>query len=72
VLFASTAPDGIERLTRFDTASAAAPWLNKAAAGLGGIALIYALCFCIGRLVARPTPARHLRVGWGPRRRGSA
>ena len=72
VLFASTAPDGIERLTRFDTASAAAPWLNKAAAGLGGIALIYALCFGIGRLVARPTPARHLRVGWGPRRRGSA
>ena len=40
--------------------------------GLGGIALIYALCLCIGRLVARPTPARQLRVGWGPRRRGSA
>jgi cobalt/nickel transport system permease protein len=67
VLFASTAPDGIERLTRFDAASAAEPWLNKAAAGLGGIALIYGACFCIGRLVARPTPA-----GEGPRRSGSA
>ncbi len=53
VLFASTAPDGIERLTHFDAAAAAAPWLNKAAAGLGGLALIYAACFCIGRLVAR-------------------
>jgi cobalt/nickel transport system permease protein len=53
VLFASTAPDGIERLTRFEAASAAAPWLNKAAAGLVGLALIYAACFCIGRLVVR-------------------
>jgi cobalt/nickel transport system permease protein len=53
VLFASTAPDGIERLTRFEAASAAAPWLNKAAAGLGGLALIYAACFCVGRLVTR-------------------
>jgi cobalt/nickel transport system permease protein len=51
-LFASTAPDGIERLTRFD-AAAAAPWLNKAAAGLGGLALVYGACFCIGRLVAK-------------------
>jgi cobalt/nickel transport system permease protein len=54
VLFASTAPDGIERLTHFNAAAASEPWRNKAAAGLGGLALIYATCFCIGRFVARP------------------
>ncbi len=53
VLFASTAPDGIERLTRYEAAAAAAPWLNKAGAGLGGLALIYVACLGIGRLVTR-------------------
>jgi cobalt/nickel transport system permease protein len=53
VLFASTAPDGIERLTRFDATATATPWLSKAAVGLGGLALIYAACICIGRLVAK-------------------
>ena len=53
VLFASTAPDGIERLTRYDAAVLQMPWLGKAGAGLGGLALIYAACLLIGRLAAR-------------------
>lgn len=53
VLFASTAPDGIERLTHFDASAVQIPWLTKAAAGLGGLVLIYAACLGIGRLVAR-------------------
>jgi len=53
VLFASTAPDGIERLTHFNAAALETPWLHKTAAGLGGLALIYAACLGIGRLVAR-------------------
>lgn len=53
VLFASTTPDGIERLTRYDASGLHAGWLAKAGAGLGGLALIYAACLLIGRLVAR-------------------
>jgi cobalt/nickel transport system permease protein len=52
VVFASTDPDGIERLTRYDAAIQAG-WLTKAAAGLGGLVLIYAACLVLGRLVAR-------------------
>ncbi len=53
VLFASTAPDGIERLTHFDSLALRTPWLHKALAGLGGLALVYAVCLVIGRVVAR-------------------
>jgi cobalt/nickel transport system permease protein len=52
VVFASTEPDGIERLTHYD-AAIQTPWLTKTAAGLGGLVLIYAACLAIGRLVAR-------------------
>lgn len=53
VLFASTDPDGIERLTHFDSLALRTPWLHKALAGLGGLALVYAVCLVIGRVVAR-------------------
>jgi hypothetical protein len=52
VVFASTDPDGIERLTHYE-AAAQLPWLSKAAAGLGGLTLIYVACLLIGRLVSR-------------------
>jgi cobalt/nickel transport system permease protein len=52
VVFASTDPDGIERLTHYEVA-VQTPWLTKAAAGLGGLVLIYMACLAIGRLVAR-------------------
>jgi hypothetical protein len=52
VVFASTAPDGIERLTRYQAAAATGTWLAKGGAGLGGVALIYVACLAIGRLVA--------------------
>ncbi len=52
VVFASTAPDGIEKLTGYQAAGVAEPWLAKAGAGLGGIALIYVACLTVGRLVA--------------------
>ena len=52
VVFASTSPDGIERLTQAQTA-AEATWLGKAEAGLAGVALIYGACLAIGRVVAR-------------------
>jgi cobalt/nickel transport system permease protein len=53
VLFASTAPDGIERLTRFQAASLQSAWLEKSAVGLAGLVLICGACLLIGRLVAR-------------------
>jgi len=64
VLFASTAPDPIEKLgtarRMFSTGLAdyqvtlvQNPWLSKAAAGLAGLLLIYAACLLIGRAVAR-------------------
>jgi cobalt/nickel transport system permease protein len=52
VVFASSAPDGIQKLTRFDT-EADPGWLAQAAAGLGGVALIYAACLVFGRFAAR-------------------
>lgn len=52
VVFASTAPDGIEKLTAAQAAGDAS-WAGKAAAGLAGVALIYAVCLGIGRLVSR-------------------
>jgi hypothetical protein len=56
VLFASTHPDGIERLTRYDALGAHSAWWNKTAAGLGGLALVYAACFVLGRVAARRGP----------------
>jgi cobalt/nickel transport system permease protein len=52
VVFASTAPDGIEKLTRYQAVTEVS-WLGKAEAGLFGVVLIYAACLAIGRLVAR-------------------
>lgn len=56
VVFASAAPDGIERLTEVQSAASAAmgaSWLRKSETGLAGVALIYLACLAIGRLVAR-------------------
>ena len=71
VLFASTAPDGIEKLGQqtgiasrarvlfstplsgYETAFLQSPWLSKAGAGLAGLALIYAACLLLARLVVR-------------------
>jgi cobalt/nickel transport system permease protein len=52
VVFASTAPDGIERMTRAQAVESAS-WVGKAEAGLAGVALIYAVCLAIGRAVGR-------------------
>jgi cobalt/nickel transport system permease protein len=52
VVFASSDPDGIQKLTRFDV-EADPGWLAQAGAGLGGVVLIYAACLVFGRLVAR-------------------
>ncbi len=57
VMFASTAPDGIEHLTRIQAAGPPERWLGKTAAGLGGLALIYAACLVIGRLAVRSRAA---------------
>ncbi|HLH19692.1 MAG TPA: energy-coupling factor ABC transporter permease [Bryobacteraceae bacterium] len=57
VLFASTAPDGIEHLTRIQAAGLPERWLGKTAAGLGGLALIYAVCLVIGRFAVRSRAA---------------
>jgi hypothetical protein len=64
VLFASTAPDGIQKLGRarelistpfsgYQAAFVASPWLGKASAGLAGLGLIYGACVLIGRVAAR-------------------
>jgi cobalt/nickel transport system permease protein len=52
VVFASSDPDGIQKLTRFD-ADGGAGWLAQAGAGIGGVALIYAACLAFSRLVRR-------------------
>ncbi len=71
VLFASAAPDGIEKLgldtglashartliatpfSDYDAAFLQAGWARKAAAGLAGLALVYAACLAVGRFAAR-------------------
>jgi hypothetical protein len=71
LLFASAAPDGIQKLgmeagiaarartlisTPFSDYQAAflnVGWERKAAAGLAGLALVYAACLILGRLAAR-------------------
>jgi cobalt/nickel transport system permease protein len=59
VLFASTAPDAIEKLTRTmggETATESI-WLYRVAGGLGGLVLIYVACTVIGRYLARQRSA---------------
>jgi cobalt/nickel transport system permease protein len=53
VVFASSDPDGIQKLTRFDVDGADVGWLAQAGAGLGGLALVYLACLLLGRFVAR-------------------
>lgn len=71
VLFASTHPDGLERLlervgiagrartliaaplTDYEARFFGSPWMQKAAAGLVGLALIYGACLLLGRYIAR-------------------
>jgi cobalt/nickel transport system permease protein len=53
VVFASSAPDGIQRLTSFTPESSTLGWLSQAGAGLGGVALIFVACLALGRLVSR-------------------
>jgi len=52
VLFASTHPDGVEKLLHIVPPNSAA-WLRKAVAGLTGVALIFGACLLFGRLAAR-------------------
>jgi cobalt/nickel transport system permease protein len=53
VVFASSDPDGIQKLTRFDAMANGPGWLTEASAGLGGVVLIYVACLILGRLVLR-------------------
>lgn len=52
VLFASEAPDAIQRLTH-QTISEASGWPTKSLTGLAGIALIYGACLLFARVAAR-------------------
>lgn len=52
VLFASAEPDGIQKLLS-TSMEGDIPWLHKAAAGLGGLAMIYIACLVLGRVVLR-------------------
>jgi hypothetical protein len=52
-VFASTDPDGIQKLTRFESEASAPGWISQAGAGLGGLALIYLACLVFARFVAR-------------------
>ena len=52
VVFASSNPDGIQQLTRFDL-EADPGWLSQAAAGLGGVGLIYVAGLVFGKVVSR-------------------
>jgi cobalt/nickel transport system permease protein len=51
VLFASAAPDGIERVV--GVAAGDAPWLQKAGTGLVGLAVLFVACTVFGRLAAK-------------------
>jgi hypothetical protein len=53
VVFASSQPDGIEKLTHYQPGAVEASWLGRAEAGLAGVTLIYMACLAIGRVVAR-------------------
>ena len=56
VLFASTEPDGIQQILA-TAAGGDSSWIQKAAAGLGGLATIYLLCLAAGRFVLRKRSA---------------
>jgi len=51
IVIASTHPDGIENLLA--TAPAQAPWMKKVAAGIGGIALAFMVCFALAKMMAK-------------------
>jgi len=63
ILFASADPDGIQRLAAHVGVAApggnyempwfASAWLRKAAAGVGGLALIFGACLITGKFIAR-------------------
>ena len=71
VLFASSHPDGLEKLAEdiglasqarnliatpfadYEAGFLHLPWLRKAAAGMAGLALIFAVCVIFGRMLAR-------------------
>ena len=58
VQFAAAGPDGIEKIAHdagvaYQAASAGSAWPVKAAAGLAGLALIYALCIVAARAARR-------------------
>lgn len=67
ILIASNAPDGIQKLaTHYGVAMTPAnyeiswfgsPWLRKAAAGVGGLVLIYGACVLAAKLMARQRSA---------------
>jgi cobalt/nickel transport system permease protein len=57
VLFASTHPDGLQRLLAGHEGSLSSQWLEKAAAGLAGLALTCGLCLVVGRLISRQRSA---------------
>ena len=58
VLVASTHPDTLERIVeRLGGATLSLSWLQKTAAGLGGLALICCVCLLVGRFMARQRSA---------------
>ncbi len=75
VIFASSQPDGLEKLAMnvgisqratnlfatpladYEAAFLQSAWLRKAAAGLAGLALVYAACLAFGRFSARKRSA---------------
>jgi cobalt/nickel transport system permease protein len=53
IFVASSAPDAIQRLTNVPLPDVSTEWLHKAAAGLAGMALIFAACALTGRFFTR-------------------
>lgn len=56
VLFASTRPDGIEKLLLVPPPPSVA-WLRKAVTGVAGLAVIFGACMLLARLAGRPRSA---------------
>lgn len=57
ILVASTHPDGLQKLLGRNESLLASQWLQKAAAGLGGLALTCGLCLVVGRFISRQRSA---------------
>jgi hypothetical protein len=54
ILIASPAPDALERfLGQMGTASETQDWLRKASAGVAGLAIVFGVCFGLGRVLLR-------------------